>query len=102
LRTRREKSNATDSVTKSRMDRLRNSKLNVSDDLDKQRASTQFEPEQDFTASSTSAADAFGANDLKSNRTDAPLANQPSMGVEEEQSYTSRLLEAKRKAKKNT
>jgi hypothetical protein len=102
LRVSRDKSKAIDGVTKSRMDRLRNSKLNVNDDLDKQRASTQFEPEQSFTASAISANDAFGANDQKSNRTEGPLANKPSMGVEEEQSYTSRLLDAKRKAKKNT
>ncbi|HUP80732.1 MAG TPA: hypothetical protein VM260_19435, partial [Pirellula sp.] len=86
---------------KKRLDRLRSSKAIVGDDLQKQRASTQFEPDQPTAASATTAENAFGSGDSKSKRTDLTSTN-PSMGVEEEQSYTSRLLDAKRKAKKNS
>ena len=102
LRLRRAKENAVDSERTKRLDRLRNSKSNVSDDLNKQRASTQFESDYGMTGSSTNAADAFGASDVKSKHGDSSLTHKPSMGVEEEQSYTSRLLDAKRRAKKNT
>lgn len=101
LRTRRSQISAVEEERKSRLDRLRNSKTNVSDNLDKQRAGTQFEPEQDLPVSSSAAADAFGAGDTKPSQRDANQPVKPSMSVEQEQSYTSRLLDAKRKAKKN-
>ena len=101
LRKRREGSNALNAEQKSRLDRLRSSKTVVSDDLQKQRASTQFEPDQDLPVSASSAEDAFGMKDSSSSRPDLS-SKKPSLGVEEEQSYTSRLLDAKRKAKKNT
>jgi uncharacterized membrane protein len=100
LRLRRVKSASLESERKSRLDRLRNSKSNASNDLDKQRASTQFSPDPEFSASSTSASEAFNASVSKANRSEGLTADKPSMGVEEEQSYTSRLLDAKRKAKK--
>ena len=100
LRRRREESIALGAEQKKRLDRLRSSKTIVGDDLQKQRASTQFEPDQAIADSVTRAEDAFGSVDSKSKRSDL-TTNRPSMGVEEEQSYTSRLLEAKRKAKKN-
>ena len=101
LRRRRDSSNAVNLEQKKRLDRLRSSKTIVGDDLQKQRASSQFEPDQDIAASETAAEDAFGLGDPKSNRSDA-ISKKLSLGVDEEQSYTSRLLEAKRKAKKNT
>ena len=55
----------------SRLDRLRSSKTTISDDLDKQRASTQFEPEEESTVSS-SAADAFGAGETTSKKAETP------------------------------
>ncbi len=100
LRRRRDDSKALDAEQKNRLDRLRSSKSIVGDDIQKQRASTQFEPDQELSVSVTAAEDAFGVGASKSNRPDA-LPKKPSMGVEEEQSYTSRLLDAKRKAKKN-
>lgn len=100
LRIRRDKTKVVDAEQKKRLDRLRSSKTTVGDGLDKQRANATFEPEQALTASSTSAADAFSAGDSKINRAES-ITNKPSMSVEEEQSYTARLLEAKRKAKKN-
>ncbi len=100
LRRRNDDSKALDAEQKTRLDRLRSSKNVVGDDLQRQRASTQFEPEQSISASVTTAEDIFASGDSKSKRSDlAP--KKPSMGIEEEQSYTSRLLDAKRKAKKN-
>ena len=101
LRRRRDSSKALDAEQKTRLDRLRSSKSIVGDDLQKQRASTVFEPEQDISSPVTTASDAFDLGESKSNRSDLS-PQKPSMGIEEEQSYTSRLLDAKRKAKKNT
>ncbi len=100
LRRRRDDSKAIDAEQKNRLDRLRSSKNIVGDDLQKQRASTQFEPDPDVSSPATAAEDAFGLGASKTSHPDA-LPKKPSMGVEEEQSYTSRLLDAKRKAKKN-
>ncbi len=100
LRRRTDNSKALDAEQKTRLDRLRSSKNIVGDDLQRQRASTQFEPEQGNSVSATTAEDAFASGDSKSHRTDLS-PKKPSMGIEEEQSYTSRLLDAKRKAKKN-
>jgi uncharacterized membrane protein len=101
LKLRQSRTQAIDSERKSRMDRLRNQKSSVSDDLDRQRASTQFEPNEEFAGRSTAASDAFSASSSSQSRTANSSAEKPSMSVEEEQSYTSRLLDAKRKAKKN-
>jgi len=100
LRNRSDKSKALDAEQKSRLDRLRSSKTTIGDDLEKQRASTQFEPNPDVVASVTAAEDAFGAGESKASRPES-LPKKPSMGIEEEKSYTSRLLDAKRKANKN-
>ena len=101
LRRRTDNSKAIDAEQRTRLDRLRSSKNIVGDDLQRQRASTQFEPEQGISEAATSAEDAFASGDSKSNRTDL-TPKKPSMGIEEEQSYTSRLLDAKRKAKKKS
>ncbi len=100
LRRRSDDSKALDAEQKTRLDRLRSSKNVIGDDLQRQRASTQFEPEQGISATVTTAEDAFASGDPKSNRSEL-TPKKPSMGIEEEQSYTSRLLDAKRKAKKN-
>ena len=104
LKLRRNKTEALDNERKSRLDRLRNTKTTASGDLEKQRSASQMDLDANTPSSSvpsTSAADAFGmsANEKKQNQDSS--ANKPGMGVEEEQSYTSRLLDAKRKAKKN-
>jgi len=101
LRLRREGSNALNAEQKNRLDRLRSSKTVVSDDLQKQRASTQFEADPDLPVSANSAEDAFGLKDSSASRPEL-TAKKPSLGIDQEQSYTSRLLDAKRKAKKNT
>ena len=101
LRLRREGSNALNAEQKNRLDRLRSSKTVVSDDLEKQRASTQFEADPDLPVSATSAEEAFGLKDSSASRPEL-TAKKPSLGIDQEQSYTSRLLDAKRKAKKNT
>ena len=100
LRNRSDKSKALEAEQKSRLERLRSSKTTIGDDLEKQRASTQFEPNPDVVALGTAAEEAFGAGESKSTRPDS-LPKKPSMGIEEEKSYTSRLLDAKRKANKN-
>jgi hypothetical protein len=100
FRAQRDKTDAIDAERKNRLERLRNSKTTVSGDLDKQLANTQFESELDQNASSSAASDAFQAGDRKQNTRDESASKKPSMGVEQEQSYTSRLLEAKRKANK--
>jgi uncharacterized membrane protein len=104
LRAKRNKSEAMDQERKSRLDRLRTTKSTASGDLDKQRSASQID--LDATAPSgsvpgTSASDSFGirADIKKRNQENTPT--MPGIGVEEEQSYTSRLLDAKRKAKKN-
>ena len=100
LRSRSDSAKALEAEQKSRLDRLRSSKTTIGDDLEKQRASTQFEPNPDIVASVTAAEDAFGAGESKTTRPDS-LPKKPSMGIEDEKSYTSRLLDAKRKANKN-
>ena len=97
LRSRSDSVKALEAEQKSRLDRLRSSKSTIGDDLEKQRASTQFEPNPDIVASDTAAADAFGAGESKTTRPDS-LPKKPSMGIEDEKSYTSRLLDAKAKS----
>jgi hypothetical protein len=100
FRAQRDKTQAIDMERKNRLDRLRSSKSSVSGDLDKQLANSQFESGLDEGTISTAASDAFDAGDRKQKTRDDLTSNKPSMGVEQEQSYTSRLLEAKRKANK--
>ncbi|MCY2984417.1 MAG: VWA domain-containing protein [Planctomycetota bacterium] len=100
LRSRSDSVKASEAEQKSRLDRLRSSKTTIGDDLEKQRASTQYEPNPDIVASVTAAEDAFGVGESKTTRSDS-LPKKPSMGIEDERSYTSRLLDAKRKANKN-
>lgn len=81
------------------LDQLRSRKSNVSDELERQRAAVSLEiPEP--SADAPKATDVFGKDEAK---TAGPAkAPSPSSGMssEEEKSYTSRLLEAKRQAKK--
>lgn len=100
MRSSRDKANAVDAEQKKRLDRLRSSKSVVGDDLQKQKASTQFKPEEDLSSTVMSAEDAFGLGESTKTPPDR-LTNKPTMSVDEEKSYTSRLLDAKRKAKKN-
>jgi hypothetical protein len=86
------------------LDRLRSSKSQVSGELDRQRANTSFEIPDPATsevpmANQPSGLDRFGSETSRQIGPSAPSA-PPSMQTDDEQSYTSRLLEAKRQAKK--
>jgi hypothetical protein len=91
-----------DAERRERLDRLRSSKSNVGEDLDRQKATLQFEEQIDnVAATTTNAADAFGVQEKSKLDPSDFQAKPPTMQADEEQSYTSRLLDAKRKAKKN-
>lgn len=91
-----------DTERRERLDRLRSSKSNVGEDLDRQKATLQFEEQIDnVAATTTNAADTFGVQDKSKLDPSDFQAKSPTMQADEEQSYTSRLLDAKRKAKKN-
>jgi len=91
-----------DTERRERLDRLRSSKSNVGEDLDRQKATLQFEEQIDnVAATTTNAADAFGVQDKSKLDTSDFQTKAPTLQADEEQSYTSRLLDAKRKAKKN-
>jgi hypothetical protein len=86
--------NEKDSVTTARLDALRRKKESIGDSLEKRRASVRFEP---------TSADISGDEAELSER--PPTNSQQMSGVEksvesEGPSYTERLLEAKRKAKR--
>jgi uncharacterized membrane protein len=81
------------------LERLRSSKSGVAENMNRQIANTTFS-ETTFDSESSSAKDLFNPSSPKSPSNNAPSASAPSMQPEEETSYTSRLLEAKRKAKK--
>jgi uncharacterized membrane protein len=98
---------ATDSDIKRQqsLDRLRSRKSNVSDELDRQRASVSLEiptpSEAEPSATAPSATDAFGKQDSAPREPAKPSSQASGMSPgEDEKSYTSRLLEAKRQAKK--
>jgi hypothetical protein len=93
---------ASDAGRRERLDRLRSSKSNVGEDLDRQKANLQFEEQIDnVAATTTNAADAFGVQDKSKLDPSDFQTKAPTLQADEEQSYTSRLLDAKRKAKKN-
>jgi uncharacterized membrane protein len=93
---------ASDTERRERLDRLRSSKSNVGEDLDRQKATLQFEEQIDnVAATTTNAADAFGVQDKSKLDPSDFQTKAPTLQSDEEQSYTSRLLDAKRKAKKN-
>jgi uncharacterized membrane protein len=93
---------ASDTERRERLDRLRSSKSNVSEDLDRQKANLQYEEQIDnVAATNTDAANAFGVQDKSKLDPSDFQSKAPTMQADEEQSYTSRLLDAKRKAKKN-
>lgn len=100
LKKRRSKSEAIDTQQKNRLDRLRNSKSTATEDLGKQIASTQYDVESNLPPGST-AATSFGSGTSEKKKDQEGTTASTGMGVEKEQSYTSRLLDAKRKAKKN-
>ncbi len=82
------------------MDRLRSRKAQVSDDLERRKAATRFEPTPDAPVSTEAIDAALG-------QSDAPALTKPTTGPgmaptgpEDENSYTNRLLKAKKEARK--
>lgn len=98
-RLRRNKYQAADEQRQRSLDRLRSSKTTVVDDLDKRRMSVEYEPDLSSNVSAN-ASETFGGQSSKPTQSSVDTTKKPSMQVEDEQSYTSRLLDAKRKAKK--
>ncbi|MDZ4852964.1 MAG: VWA domain-containing protein [Pirellulaceae bacterium] len=90
---------AADSERRTRLERLRSSKSDVADELDRQKASATFAPTDDALLATQSAVEQFSAAAPPSNtdlRPDMPL--NLSSPDKDEVSYTARLLEAKRRA----
>ena len=81
------------------LDQLRKSKSQVSGDLERQRSAVTFEV-TDLEEGAGRGTASFGA-EPSAGKPNAAAPAKPSMQTEDDQSYTSRLLEAKRKAKKN-
>lgn len=100
MRLRRSRTTDADERRQRSLERLRSSKSNVSDELERQRAAVSLEiPEVSPTSESNTTQ--FGKVDTSVSSTTPPAQKGPaSLGSEEEASYTSRLLEAKRQAKK--
>jgi uncharacterized membrane protein len=104
-RLRRRPTSDSDIKRQQSLDRLRSRKSNVSDELDRQRSSVSLEiptpSEAEPSATAPSAADAFGKQDSAPREPAKPSPQASGMSpAEDEKSYTSRLLEAKRQAKK--
>jgi uncharacterized membrane protein len=98
LKLRQAKATQIDSERKGRLDRLRNTKSSTEEGIDKRRGTTQMQWESEPNAKGTDAVDAFGSATPDA-KTAESTSERPSMSAEEQQSYTARLLEAKRKAK---
>ncbi|MFM7928413.1 MAG: hypothetical protein ACKO9Q_11935, partial [Pirellula sp.] len=101
----RRKVSEADQARQKSLDQLRSRKSKVSSELDKQKSATSFElpePEVRRESDRLSSSEAFGT--VESPRSDKPSAGPKSTGKPDEgdgDNYTARLLEAKRKAKKN-
>jgi hypothetical protein len=86
-------------VEDQRLERLRSRKAAIAVEIDERRASARFEPQADADVPSKELdevlEEAAGATPP---RAPTPTTDQSKLETEEEQSYTSRLLEAKKKA----
>ncbi|MBC8873808.1 MAG: VWA domain-containing protein [Planctomycetes bacterium] len=86
-------------VEDERLERLRSRKAAIADEIDVRRAGARFEPEVDTEAPSKELDEVLEeAAGPAPSRAPRPATDQTSMEIEEDQSYTSRLLEAKKKA----
>jgi hypothetical protein len=98
-RFRRTKTSEADKKRQQSIDRLRSSKSQVSGELERQRSAVAIEiPEPNATTAKSS--ESFGKESLRPAGPILPTPGTPGLKSEEEPSYTSRLLEAKRQAKK--
>jgi hypothetical protein len=100
----RRKTSEADQARQKSIERLRTSKSQVSSDLEKQKAATSMELPEPTAAEATargSSSQTFGADTSKTST--QPIGHGPSKSEQSDESenYTARLLEAKRKAKKN-
>ncbi|MFI4874040.1 MAG: glutamine amidotransferase, partial [Blastopirellula sp. JB062] len=80
-----------------RMNRLRMSKAKVISDINQKRANRRFESDGDAAIPSDAVAEELAATPPKTVR---PPAAQPEPEISEEENYTSRLLKAKRQARR--
>ena len=99
---RRSVSSADQARTKN-LDRLRTSKTRVSDDLEKQRGSLSFEVPDEMASSKSSegASAGFGSMDRTASAQPTRKPESKSAESDDKENYTDRLLEAKRKAKRD-
>jgi len=100
----RRKASEADQARQKSLDRLRTSKTRVADDIQKQRTATTMELPEPTAGDPTrpaSGSDAFGSADTKPKAGSPKSRPDDGKGSEEKDDYTARLLEAKRKAKKN-
>jgi uncharacterized membrane protein len=89
-----------DQQRQDRLDRLRSSKSDVQEVIERNRSSSTWEIESQDAKGSASATDAFSLKSSSKRESHPSPTEKPTIQVDEEQGYTSRLLEAKRKAKK--
>ncbi len=93
---------AADLQRRATLDRLRSSKSDLSDGLDKQRAAATFEADPS-TAMNDDSAKAFGSiESTGSASANFESKSPPVADTSDDTSYTARLLEAKRRAKKQS
>ena len=86
-------------VEDDRMERLRSRKAAIAGEIDERRASARFEPQVDAEAPARELGEVLEeATGEAPPRAPTPTTDQTSLETEEDQSYTSRLLEAKKKA----
>jgi len=86
-------------VEDERMERLRSRKAVIAGQIDERRASARFEPQADADLPPKELDDVLEeATAATESRAPTPAPEQASLETEEDQSYTSRLLEAKKKA----
>jgi hypothetical protein len=91
---------ATDLERQSRIERLRSQKSVVGEQIDKQRSTVQFEPDPIVADNASTTSDAFSQTTSPSKP--SPPSDAPKMQANSEESYTSRLLQAKRDAQRKS
>jgi Mg-chelatase subunit ChlD/uncharacterized membrane protein len=84
-----------------RLERLRSLKAQVSGQMDERRAATRFEPEPDAEVSTTSLEEAMRESVGSTGPSTTSSTPMATSGQPEEETYTDRLLKAKRRAQQN-
>ncbi len=96
----RPKTKAADVQRMARLDQLKSQKTAIGEGLEKQRAAAQFTAESETDQAAPSALDAFSASTMPTAKSTHADEAKPTLQQSEDNNYTSRLLEAKRKAQK--